>query len=170
MAWYQWRESNQTPELTSYRYDTTSQIPANGVTDSISVSTDDFLPLPTNASADVETRSGSFGYTDTPTCGGSAANAMELLVLGFVDSVAHQWTMWAPYSDSVTMPELDPELADELFPSGLTQTGWILEARVYPNGGFDSARQSSTELADPQSWLAGESQYDQICGAIANGE
>ncbi len=83
----------------------------------------DFLPIPSNPSADPERRSASLGFAETPTCGEATARAVLVSLQGydpdsaFGAEVTNHWKLLAPYSASVKFPQLDPDLREELWPA-----------------------------------------------------
>ena len=135
---------------------------------SLATSTADFLPQPSGATRDIDARSSDYGWTPTPTCGGTALNASLLSFGGMLEPKSYSWTMLAPYSDTVTMPELDPDLADALFPDGIIEETWLLEARGYVDSDYETVRQTKPALLAPEQLLGRQEGGGEVCAATAS--
>jgi hypothetical protein len=135
---------------------------------SLATSTADFLPQPSGATRDIDARSSAYGWTPSPTCDGIAINASLLSFSGVLEQNSYSWTMLAPYSDIVTMPELDPDLADALFPDGIVEETWALEARGYVDSDYETVRQTKPALLTPEQLLGRQEGSREVCVATAS--
>jgi hypothetical protein len=135
---------------------------------SLTTSTADFLPEPSGATRDIDARSSAYGWTPTPTCDGIAINASLLSFGGVLEQNSYSWTMLTPYSDIVTMPELDPDLADTLFPDGIVEETWALEARGYVDSDYETVRQTKPALLTPEQLLGRQEGSREVCVATAS--
>jgi hypothetical protein len=135
---------------------------------SLTTTTDDFLPEPSGATRDIDARSSAYGWTPTPTCDGIAINASLLSFSGVLEQNSYSWTMLAPYSDTVTMPQLDPNLADALFPDGIVEETWALEARGYVDSDYETVRQTKPALLTPEQLLGRQEGSREVCVATAS--
>ena len=135
---------------------------------SLATSTADFLPQPSGATRDIDARSSDYGWAPTPTCGGTALNASLLSFSGVLEQRSYSWTMLAPYADTVTMPELDPDLADALFPDGIIEETWLLEARGYADSDYETVRQTKPALLAPEQLLGRQEGDGEVCVATAS--
>jgi hypothetical protein len=135
---------------------------------SLTTTTADFLPEPSGATRDIDARSSAYGWTPTPTCAGIAINASVLSFGGVLGQSSYSWTMLAPYSDTVTMPELDPDLADALFPDGIVEETWALEARGYVDSDYETIRRTKPALLTPEQLLGRQEGSREVCVATAS--
>lgn len=127
-----------------------------------------FLPHPTNAMHSIDARTSSYGWSTPPDCDGVALDASLVSFSGVLDQRSYAWTMLAPYSDTVAMPALDPELAPDLFPDGIVEETWTLEARAYVGVDYEAVRRTPPALLPPEQWLAGRQGEGKICVAAAS--
>jgi len=134
----------------------------------LTTSTADFLPEPSGATRDIDARLSEYGWTPTPTCDGVPINASLLSFSGELVEKSYSWTMLAPYSDIVTMPELDPNLADALFPDGIIEETWTLEARGYVDSDYETVRQTKPALLTPEQLLGRQEGSQEVCVATAS--
>jgi len=134
----------------------------------LTTSTEDFLPEPSGATRNIDARSSAYGWTPIPTCGGTALNASLLSFSGALEQQSYSWTMLAPYSDTVTMPELDPDLADALFPDGIIEETWLLEARGYVDSDYETVRRTKPALLTPEQLLGRQDGSREVCVATAS--
>jgi hypothetical protein len=137
----------------------------------LTTSTADFLPEPSGATRDIDARSSAYGWSPIPTCDGAAINASLLSFSGVLEeNSSYSWTMLAPYSDTVTMPELDPDLADALFPVGIIEETWTLEARGYVDSDYETVRRTKPALLTPEQLLGRQEGSQEVCVATASAQ
>ena len=134
----------------------------------LETSSAEFLPQPINATRNIDALTSSYGWSPPPDCDGAALDASLLSFTGVLDQRSYAWTMLAPYSDVVTMPALDPELTNDLFPEGIVEEAWTLEARAYVSAEYEAVRRTAPAFLTPEQWLGRQQGEGKICVAAAS--
>ncbi|MEO0599866.1 MAG: hypothetical protein AAF211_00425, partial [Myxococcota bacterium] len=139
-------------------------LPALGGVVSLSRTLDDLPPALTEPTFDRTSV-----RVDLPSedCDGTPFNMMvlELQTRGDeVDPTTRRWNAYGPASETFVFPELDPALAERLWPAGFTPSFRSLTVLALP-GGFEAVRSSgnlTSSSAFPPAWIG----IDEVGGTV----
>jgi len=142
----------------------------DGEMSSLRASSDDILPLLLNTTRDITTRKASYGWDETPICAAGTPNISYMYFLGSSDDLKgfYSWSIVTPFADTVSMPQLDPNFAEALFPQGLIERQWELQALTYPEADMRSIRGAFRGYLEPHDWLAQRESDGEVCATRAH--